>query len=293
MQSLFNSAIFSYLKFIYLFIFTLAPILAKADELANTLQIHSISEETKSIKKHRLKKLIEHMNSGQENLKHQCRFESEISIPPTQKKIYLTFDDGPEPGQTEHILEVLNKYHVPATFFMIGEKVELHPSLVKLVRQSPLASIGNHSWSHPNFHDILEEKQVLEIEKSSALFFQITDQLLFRYPYGNSSCESNQLLKSRNYKIIGWHIDSCDWAFDHKGSVDLKEALSCGVLPQNRNNFFQHVISTVQAHNGGIILMHEIHPNTLNQLDALVQKLLDDGFSFGILGEDESKVFFH
>lgn len=293
MQSLFKSGFFSYLKFIYLIFFTLVPILANADESTNTLQIHSINEETTSIKKHRLKKLIEHMNSDQEILKRQCRFESEISISPTRKKIYLTFDDGPEPGQTEHILEVLNKYHVPATFFMIGEKAELHPTLVKLVRQSPLASIGNHSWSHPNFHDIREEKQALEIEKSSTLFSNITDQLLFRYPYGNSSCESNQLLKSRNYKIIGWHIDSCDWAFDHKGSVDLKEALSCGVLPKNRNNFFQHVISSVQVHNGGIILMHEIHPNTLSQLEKLVQKLLDDGFSFGALGEEESKAFFH
>ncbi len=246
---------------------------------------HSPSEESKVIRKHRMKKLEEHLNIDAEVLHHQCRYESEISDAPPEKKLVLSFDDGPEPGQTEYILSVLKKHHIPATFFMIGEKVQAHPELLALVQESELALIGNHSWTHPNFHDVPVTEQKSEVDKTAALLEKTVSEQYFRYPYGNSSCETNELLKSRGYKIVGWHVDTCDWAFDHKGSVDIKEALSCGVLAQNRENFFEHVLSSVRAHNGGIILMHEIHPNTLKQLDALVTRLLADGYTFEKLSD--------
>ncbi|HTD03233.1 polysaccharide deacetylase family protein [Undibacterium sp.] len=261
--------------------------LAYAQEAAKPADTHSASEESQITRKHRIKKLEERLNTDAEVLHRQCRFESEIADAPPEKKLLLTFDDGPEPGQTEYILSVLKKYNIPATFFMIGEKVQAHPELVALVQASSHALIGNHSWSHPNFHDISPTEQALEVDKTSAVLTKTVEEKYFRYPYGNSSCETNALLKSLDYKIVGWHVDTCDWAFDRKGVVDLKEALSCGVLPQNRENFFDHVISSVRAHNGGIILMHEIHPNTLKQLDGLVKKLLADGYIFGKLNDAE------
>jgi len=261
------------------------PSSSYAQEAAAKTDAHTPSEESQITRKHRMKKLEERLTVDAETLHHQCRYESEIAEAPPEKKVLLTFDDGPEPGQTEYILSVLKKYDVPATFFMIGEKVQAHPELVALVRASNHALIGNHSWSHPNFHDIPAAEQTTEVDKTSALLAKTVEEQYFRYPYGNSSCGTNELLKSRGYKIVGWHVDTCDWAFDHKGVVDLKEALSCGVLPQNRDNFFEHVISSVRAHNGGIILMHEIHPNTLKQLDGLVKQLLADGYIFGSLND--------
>ncbi|MES2071700.1 MAG: polysaccharide deacetylase family protein [Pseudomonadota bacterium] len=260
---------------------------AHADETVTPSDIHTPSEEAVVTRKHRMKKLEEHLSLDAEALPRRCRFESDIAEVPPEKRVVLTFDDGPEPGQTEYILSVLKKYNVPAAFFMIGEKVRAHPELVDLVRGSGNALIGNHSWSHPNFHDIPAAEQAMEVGKTSALLTKAVEEKYFRYPYGNSSCETNELLKSLNYKIVGWHVDTCDWAFDHKGVVDEKEALSCGVLPQNRENFFDHVISSVRAHNGGIILMHEIHPNTLKQLDKLVAKLLADGYIIGKLNNAE------
>jgi len=174
---------------------------------------------------------------------------------------------------------------------MIGEKVQAHPELVKLVQESDYALIANHSWSHPNFHEITTEEQALEIQKSNAISESFNTHKLFRYPYGNSSCESNQLLKSLDQKIVGWHVDSCDWAFDRKGSVDLKEALTCGVLSQNRKDFLEHVISSVHAHNGGIVLMHEIHPNTLKSLEQIITRLLADGYVFKSIADDDFKKF--
>jgi len=252
---------------------------------------HSAADEAAKTKKHRLSKLKERLNIDEETLKNTCRYESDISLAPPAKEIALTFDDGPEPVQTEFILAILKKHKIPATFFMIGEKVQAHPELVKLVQESNDGLIANHSWSHPNFHEITPEEQALEINKSNAISEEFNTHQLFRYPYGNSSCESNQLLKSLNQKIVGWHVDSCDWAFDHKGSVDLKEALSCGVLPQNRKDYLEHVISSVHAHNGGIVLMHEIHPNTLKSLDEIITRLQAEGYVFKSLADEDFQKF--
>lgn len=82
------------------------------------------------------------------------------------------------------------------------------------------------------------------------------------------------------YGIVGWHIDSCDWAYDHAGTVDAKEAMICGVLPQYRQDYASHVVSAVRAHHGGIVLMHEIHPNTVRQLEKIILAILAEGYAF-------------
>jgi len=63
-------------------------------------------------------------------------------------------------------------------------------------------------------------------------------------------------------------------------SVSVRAEGSCGVLPQNTHNFVEHVISSIRAHNGGILLMHEIHHNTLHQLEEIIVQLKSEGFDF-------------
>ena len=222
-----------------------------------------------------------------EEIKAQCRFESDITTPPPAGKIALTFDDGPEPGATQTILEVLQRHHAPAAFFMIGEKVERHPELVAQVQAQGHHVIASHSWSHPNFHAIAPEVQESELNRGEESLRKVPGPLFFRYPYGNSTCTGNELLRSQGYKIVGWHIDSCDWAFDRHGQVDAKEALECGVLPQNRKDYVAHVLASARAHNGGIILMHEIHPHTVQQLDNLLSELEKAGFSYGSITDPD------
>jgi peptidoglycan/xylan/chitin deacetylase (PgdA/CDA1 family) len=141
-------------------------------------------------------------------------------------------------------------------FFMIGTKMQSHPDLVKKVQVAGHLIIGNHSWSHPNFHDISPSEQIMEIVKAEEISGGSFTPRLFRYPYGNASCETNDYLHAHGYRIVGWHVDSCDWAYERTGEVDVKEALSCGVLPQYRKDFVGHVVSAVRAHNGGIVLIH-------------------------------------
>lgn len=248
---------------------------------------HSHEEETAKIRKHHLKRLDDRLTIEPEILKQGCKYESDISTKPPVKRVALTFDDGPEPGQTEFILEVLKKHNITAAFFMIGQKAHEHPELVEKVRAANHQIIGNHSWNHPNFHDISTSAQADQVLRTELALAKDLDPKLFRYPYGNSSCETNKLVRARGYKIVGWHIDSCDWAFDKTGSVDIKEAISCGVLSQYHHDYVGHVVSVARARNGGIILMHEIHPNTIKKLDEIIMQLQAEGFTFGsILDED-------
>jgi peptidoglycan/xylan/chitin deacetylase (PgdA/CDA1 family) len=170
---------------------------------------------------------------------------------------------------------------------MIGEKMQQHPDLVEKVLAAGHQVIGNHSWSHPNFHDISPVEQIVEVVKAEDAAKDTQNPKLFRYPYGNSSCETNVYLHAHGYRIVGWHVDSCDWAYDKAGEVDVKEALSCEVLPQFRKDFVGHVVSAVRAHNGGIILMHEIHPNTLKKLDDIITAILADGFIFSNIDDPD------
>jgi peptidoglycan/xylan/chitin deacetylase (PgdA/CDA1 family) len=264
---------------------TVAGSAAKGPEPAHD---RSREEESADIRKHHLKRLNDRLTIEASVLAQGCRYESDISTAPPPGRVALTFDDGPEPGQTERILDVLAKHGVPATFFMIGKKAQKHPELVALVRADPRQTIGNHSWDHPNFHDIDAAQQAQEVLREEPLLAEAAGPVrVFRYPYGNSSCETNELVHARGYRIAGWHIDSCDWAFEKTGTVDAREAISCGVLPQFHSDYVGHVVSAVRARKGGIILMHEIHPNTIAKLEEIIVQIRAEGFTFGsIMDED-------
>ena len=228
-----------------------------------------------------LVRLRERMEKPEEELHRTCRFESDIATLPPEGLVALTFDDGPEPGHTEAILAVLARHQVPATFFLIAEKAKAHPELVEQARALPGAVIGNHSWSHPNFHDIAVEEQAKEVDSADVLLHpDLGATPLFRYPYGNSSCDANQRVHTLGYRIVGWHVDSCDWAFDGPKGLTTAEALSCGVLPAYRHDFLGHIVAGVRAHRGGVVLMHETHDISVDNLDALIVKLQAEGYRF-------------
>jgi peptidoglycan/xylan/chitin deacetylase (PgdA/CDA1 family) len=267
----------------------LQPTAAVATAAAAAAAEHPHAQEIATIRRHHLKRLDDKLNIAPQLLIDSCRYESDISTRPPQKRVALTFDDGPEPGQTEQILAVLARYNITAAFFMIGEKMQRHPDLVARVRDGHHQIVGNHSWNHPNFHEISPALQADEVLREDALLGAggADPRKLFRYPFGNASCETNTLVRARGYRIVGWHIDSCDWAFEKTGAVDFQEATSCGVLPQYRADYVGHVVSAVRARNGGIVLMHEIHPNTVAKLEEVVQHILADGYTFGTVLDAE------
>jgi peptidoglycan/xylan/chitin deacetylase (PgdA/CDA1 family) len=209
-----------------------------------------------------------------------CRFASSISTSSPAGKVLLTFDDGPDKNLTPFVLDVLKRRKIRATFFVTGAHAA---GLQNIIRRAKAEGhlIASHSWNHPDFHTLSSRDQFGQVTSTEVQIRGFMEnRRLFRYPFGNSSCETNQLLKSRGYGIVGWHVDTCDWAFNKTGSVTAKQAEICEVKASNMNDFVGHVLDQVRKHRGGIVLMHDIRANTIHQLDKIIEELDRDGFSF-------------
>lgn len=121
------------------------------------------------------------------------------------KIIYLTFDDGPEPGITEEILTLLQKYNAKATFFCIGNNYEKYPNLIKLILKDGHA-LGNHTYSHLNGHKVEFNKYIDEVVKTK----QLVKSNLFRPPWGSLTVRKCMKIIKDN-KIVLWEVDSMDY----------------------------------------------------------------------------------
>ena len=145
-------------------------------------------------------------------------------MPDTEKKIYLTFDDGPIPQITEWVLGVLDRYKIKATFFCVGENVEKHPGIYsKLLEKGH--RVGNHTFNH-----------IKGLSTSNALYYKNVQQCrkyidsnLFRPPYGQLKTTQETHL-SKMYKIIMWDVLS----YDYSASVSPEKCLN-NVIKNTRN----------------------------------------------------------
>ncbi len=130
------------------------------------------------------------------------------NIPFHQNSVYLTFDDGPTPGVTDKLLDLLLKRNIKATFFCLGKNAEAHPELIQRIAQEG-HTLGHHSYSHINGWKTRDELYFADVEKASE---RIRSQW-FRPPYGKIR-RSQMAVLSRQYKVIMWSLMPGD--FDPK-----------------------------------------------------------------------------
>lgn len=126
-------------------------------------------------------------------------------LPNQENIIYLTFDDGPEPGITEFVLDELAEYGFKATFFCTGKNAVLHPELIKEIK-SRGHMIGNHSYSHIPSYFISGKEYFMDVEKAD----EILNTNIMRPPNGCLKISSWLRLRKK-FKIIFWSIASGDW----------------------------------------------------------------------------------
>ena len=123
----------------------------------------------------------------------------------SEKKIYLTFDDGPIPEVTPWVLDVLDKYGIPATFFCVGENVVKHPEVfADVLRRGH--RVGNHSYNHLNGWHCSRKAYLENIEKADRLIHSE----LYRPPHGwMKSCQYRALKKK--YTVVLWDVITRDY----------------------------------------------------------------------------------
>ncbi|MDO4461320.1 MAG: polysaccharide deacetylase family protein [Bacteroidia bacterium] len=136
-------------------------------------------------------------------LEAKCKNDSE--------EIMLTFDDGPDPVNTPKLLDVLDKYGVKATFFMIGEKVDKYPEVVKEVHRRG-HRIAGHTYYHNPWHNFLIHRKYMdELKKAHESFaklgIEITD---FRPPLGITTPTVASACTRMHYTVWGWSVRSFD-----------------------------------------------------------------------------------
>lgn len=186
-----------------------------------------------------------------------------------EKLIALTFDDGPDPDSTEAILDILGKYGVRATFFVIGEKAEKCPDLV-LRASDEGHEIGNHTYSHLNGKKTDGKRYLDDVKKNASYLSGLLgyDTVLFRPPGGNLNAENKKAVIDLGYVTVLWSVDTEDW----KGT--------------NTKKICSSVIGKVRS--GDIVLMHDCiygKGHTAEALEIMIPELLSEGYRFVTVSE--------
>ena len=189
----------------------------------------------------------------------------------SDKRVALTFDDGPDPVWTPQILQILKKHDVPATFFVVGDQAERFPQIVKRAYAEGHL-LGNHTFSHPNFEIISDTRQRLELNITQRTIESITGHTtsLFRSPFDadshpdrSTALHSLYNVSSLGYIIVGADIDSEDYA---RPGVD---------------HIVDNVISRLYTTGSNIVLMHDAggdRQQTVDALNRIIPLLKAQGF---------------
>jgi len=211
------------------------------------------------------------LGSAAITLKHGL--DSGITVPmnakpvPGPRAVALTFDDGPNPGFTDRLLDVLKAKHVHATFFDVGRMAAAYPDLVKReIKEGHV--VGDHSWSHPMLAHRSDGSARDELEHTRDLLRSLGATVtLFRPPYGSYTHSTVDIAGSLGMRTVVWSADPADYRRPPVGTIVTR------VLNQVRP--------------GVIILMHDgggDRSNTIAAVPIIIDTLRRQGYTFETLG---------
>lgn len=175
-----------------------------------------------------------------------------------RKVVALTFDDGPNPATTNQALDTLSKYGIKATFFVLGKNVSGNEEILKRMKADGHV-IGNHSWSHPILSQLSLDEAKKQITDTEDVLTKVlgSSSKLMRPPYG---AITDDIRNSLDLSFIMWDVDSLDW----------KSKNEAAILTEIQR----------EVKNGSIILMHDIHAETVNTLPKVIDYLKGKGYDF-------------
>jgi peptidoglycan-N-acetylglucosamine deacetylase len=216
------------------------------------------------------------------------------------KKVAITFDDGPDPTYTPRILDVLKQEQAPATFFLIGLEVQKFPGIAKRIYQEGHA-IGNHTFTHPDISEVSQRYIDIELNVTERLFASKmgVKPLFFRPPYSidQEPDIADQVrpidhVQNLGFITIGSKIDPDDW---QRGRT-VQDIVS-SVMDQAE----RYATNACQTHQppvcGNIILLHDGGGNreaTVQALPQIIERLRAEGFKIvpveELMGKTRSEV---
>jgi len=176
-------------------------------------------------------------------------------------KIALTLDDGPNPKLTEKILAELGKRKIRATYFLIGRNVAAFPDLTRAMVGHG-HEIANHTFTHPTLSRLSASAVTGELRRGQDALHAATGLIpnLFRPPYGAFRRSQAPLAVAENLDILMWSVDTRDWS--QPGVEKIQATIRTETQP------------------GSIILLHELHAQTLSALPGALDELQGRGFEF-------------
>jgi peptidoglycan/xylan/chitin deacetylase (PgdA/CDA1 family) len=186
---------------------------------------------------------------------------------PRDRRVYLTFDDGPNPGATEPILDTLARHGVPAAFFLVGEHVRRFPGLARAVARGGHA-IGNHTDTHPKLH--LAGPRRITRELAAA------HDAIAGAPHGYRNPLVLREVRRRGYRTFGWTFGVWDSA--RPGADEIRRRIRRGLRP------------------GAILLLHDgdgydpfgDRTQTAEALPGILADVADAGYTFAPLSALEA-----
>ncbi len=184
----------------------------------------------------------------------------------TPYRIALTFDDGPHPGYTERLLNILAENHVAATFFVVGSQVERHPDLTRAISWAG-HEVANHSYTHPNLTALPLFEAERELNDTRSLVERTINKqtLYFRPPGGRHNRRILEMASQDGYRMILWNV----FPQDHNRPAPEK--------------IYQRVMAA--AADGGVVLLHSGVEETIRILPQLISDLRAKGFQFLTISE--------
>ncbi len=213
-----------------------------------------------------------------------------------RKVVYLTFDDGPHPPETERVLDVLRERGARATFFLIGSKVSGNEAVLRRMLEEGHA-LGLHTYSHAGTFPLLSfDKMLADVNEGKRAVESVAGKKisLFRPPFGVTNPTISKVIRTLGLQTVGWDVRSFDTMFCKSSEHSCKSSehsckqsgYSCKQsehsCKQSGHDWYVPVVERImkQVRPGSVILLHDRLDGASELLALLLDSLAASGYDF-------------
>lgn len=192
-----------------------------------------------------------------------------------RKVVYLTFDDGPHPPETQRVLDVLRERGARATFFLIGSKVSGNEAVLRRMLEEGHA-LGLHTYSHAGTFPLLSfDKMLADVNEGKRAVESVAGKKisLFRPPFGVTNPTIAKVVRTLGLRTVGWDVRSFDTMFCKSSEHSCK---------QSGHDWYVPVVERImkQVRPGSVILLHDRLYGASDLLALLLDNLAASGYDF-------------